>query len=358
MEQVANIYFDLHTSATWKKIYETGQSLLIEDTLEYPNWRIFPATQYIRCWIGVPLIATGSFIGFYSLDKAEPRFFTAEHVRLAETLAAQAAIAIQNARLYEHVQNHAQNLHQAVINRTRELTEMNKRLQELDRLKSKFISDVSHELRTPVANLSLYLDLLEQGDLNRHTHYQAVLRRQVERLSHIIEDILSISRLDLEGGDLLMEAVDLNVVVQQVIEAFVPRLSEGNLSLKTELQAGMPPVRGSREKLSWVVSNLLANAINYTPAGQIEIRTFEEPQEEQVCLHVRDTGMGIALEDRPYIFERFYRGKNTGRSNIPGSGLGLAIVKEIVDLHNGRITVQSEVNKGTTFEIFFPISEN
>lgn len=247
-------------------------------------------------------------------------------------------------------------LEQRVASRTQELQAANEQLQQLDRLKSKFISDVSHELRTPIANFNLYLDLMFKGREERQEHYLHVLQQQTDRLNNLLEDVLSLSRLEMGQHDIQMAPVDLNPVIEQVVTAHRPRAEMDGLMIQVDLQSDLPPVRGERNQLAQVMTNLLSNAINYTPEGLIVVRTRWLEEGHQACLEVSDTGLGIPEADRPYLFDRFYRGQQAGQSTIPGTGLGLAIVKEIVDLHRGEITVESNVGEGTTFSIYLPLA--
>jgi two-component system phosphate regulon sensor histidine kinase PhoR len=235
------------------------------------------------------------------------------------------------------------------------LAEANERLQELDRLKSKFVYDVTHELRTPVTNLKLYLDLWERGHPENREKYITVIREQSNRLEHLISDILSLSRLQKdETQKNSFVPVDLNKLTTKVIETHRPHAEAAELELRFEPDPDLPLVLGKENDLAQVVANLVANAINYTSAGHVHVSIQLDAEREQVCLQVRDTGMGIAQEEFALIFERFYRGERTGQFNIPGTGLGLAIVKEIIDQHNGTIRVQSEVDVGSTFWVWLP----
>ncbi len=240
-----------------------------------------------------------------------------------------------------------------VIDRTRELAAANARLTELDQLKSKFVSDVSHELRTPIANLKLYIDLLEHGKPEKHSHYLTVLRQQIRRVTALVDDILDLSRLERrkEQG-IRYQAVRLNEVVDQVVQAHQPRAEAAGLTLTFAPAPDLPPVYGDANQLAQVVTNLVANALSYTAAGDVRVSTYS--QDNRVCLRVEDSGSGIPAQDLPHIFERFYRGHLVLQNDIPGTGLGLAIVKEIVDLHQGQIEVDSHLGQGTTFQAWLP----
>jgi PAS domain S-box-containing protein len=307
-----------------------------------------------RSSLEVPLVVPGDAIGLLSLDSPELDAFPNELVEIAQEVADQLAIALQNAQLQQQTRHHAEDLERRVAERTRELAEANEQLTELDRLKSKFVSDVSHELRTPIANLKLYIDLLEHGRPDKQAHYVVVLQQQIKRVVNLVDDILDLSRLESRKQQgITFGPVRLNEVVEQVVTAHQPRAEADAVTLAFARGEDLPAVRGDANQLAQVVTNLVANALNYTAKGTVLVETVAG--DDQVGLIVTDTGRGIAAEDLPHIFERFYRGRQLHQTDVPGTGLGLAIVQEIVELHQGRIEVRSEVDQGTTFRIWLSI---
>ncbi|MCI0393846.1 MAG: HAMP domain-containing histidine kinase [Chloroflexi bacterium] len=234
-----------------------------------------------------------------------------------------------------------------------ELAELRDRLQDLDRLKAKFMADISHELRTPVSNLSLYLHLLENGPAEKRERYLAVLKEQITRLVTLLDDTLFLSRLEPDELEVTFERVDLNELVETLLPAYREQAKLADLALAFRPGQALPPVRGQASQLGQVVAQLLENAISYTPAGRVEIQTYLGRPGE-VCLEVADTGDGIAPEDMPYLFERFYRGRNAGQGRIPGTGLGLTVVQAIVNAHGGRIQIQSQAGSGSSFQVSLP----
>lgn len=224
---------------------------------------------------------------------------------------------------------------------------------ELDRLKNQFISDVSHELRTPATNLSLYLELLEHAPEERRSDYIQVLKSQCRLLVKLVEDILDLSRLEMgKSKKIEFTTVNLNQLTEQVIIAHRPVADASQLELLFQPDAELMLILGEQNQLARVVTNLVSNSIRYTSEGGVYVRTYNGHY--QVCLEVRDTGIGIDAEDQKHLYERFYRGKQVRQSKIHGTGLGLAIVKEIVDLHDGSIQVQSLPGKGTIFRVWLP----
>lgn len=326
------------------------------DVQELDGWIWVPGAEHVRSWMGVPLVAEGKMIGALMVDNATTDFFTTEDAQITQALAQHAAQVIEKARLFDDLQRHAERLEERVAERTRDLAAANERLKELDRLKSKFVSDVSHELRTPITNIKLYLHLLARDSAANWPAHLSVLDEESDRLARLIEDILNLSRLDMARDKMELVPVDLNQIVEQAVAAQQPRAEATGLALNFEPAKALPSVWGAPHQLAQVVANLVTNAINYTPDGHVRVRTGLAPEDGKACLEVEDTGMGIDFEDMPHLFERFYRGKRVGSSNIPGTGLGLAIVKEIVDLHRGEIQVESQPDEGTTFKICLPLA--
>ena len=246
-------------------------------------------------------------------------------------------------------------LERRVTERTRELTEANGKLTELDRMKDRFVSNVSHELRTPLANTKLYLQLLERGKPDKRAEYMQTLHREVSHLEGRIEDLLDLSQLEQDKTEVRLAPVDLNALLKQASVVQQPRAETAGLGLTFEPAARPLLARGDLIRLQQVATNLITNAINYTLAGAVHIRSFHCG--DRVGFEVRDSGLGIAPEDLPHVFERFYRGKRASRSSVRGTGLGLNIVKEIVDWHGGQIEVDSQVGCGSSFTVYLPSAD-
>lgn len=313
-----------------------------------------------RSLLCVPLKLKRESIGVIEVMDSEPAHFSDADLALMENLATTATVAVENARLHQQLANHAAELEAHVEQRTQELVAANRQLKELDRLKTKLVEDISHELRTPIANLTLYLDLLERGKPEKREQYMAVLREKTKQLVRLTEDILQVFRLDLFKGDVDFAVLDLNNVVTEVVAVCRQRLEAADLQLVLNLAQRPLPILAEKKQIEQIITNLLLNAINYTPAGSIQIQTALHglrEHEKEVSLAVQDSGLGIALEDQPYIFDRFYRGKNAAQHNLPGTGLGLSIVKDVVTLHNGRVEMTSQPGQGSTFQIWLPLAD-
>lgn len=236
-------------------------------------------------------------------------------------------------------------------------------LKEVDRLKSQFVSDVSHELRTPLTNIRLYLDLLRATeDLDKADRYLETLIRESDRLGHLIEDLLSLSRLEAGATPFHPEAVDLTNLLSALVDDRQSLATHRGLKLELDAEPDLPSAHGDKRLLTQVFTNLLTNAMNYTAEGgriSIRLKRNSTPSADWVMVDVEDTGVGIHPSEQLMIFQRFYRGRASETSDAVGTGLGLAICKEIAELHGGRITVQSEgvPGRGACFTVWLPIQE-
>ncbi len=250
-----------------------------------------PATiSRIRSTIALPLISEESIMGVIHLGLDKVYEFADDEIRTLKAMCNIVANGLQ--RLYV-----MQTLEARVASRTYDLETANERLQELDKLKTKFIADVSHELRTPIANLSIYIDLLQHGNPDKQAHYITVLQQQAARLTDLVEATLGLSRLEIGAPNLELRPVALNQIVEEILLGHQARAEGFGLRITGQFEPDLPPVWGNQTQLSQLVNNLVANAINYNSAGgQIVVATFLH-SEALVCLRVTDDGIGIAEEE-------------------------------------------------------------
>ncbi len=321
-----------------------------DDLTGDPLLAALPLITAERAAACVPLVAQETTIGVLWVAHKTP--LGDSDLRLLSAIADMTAAGLQRAALLEQSLRNTADLEAVVAERTRELIEANQRLQELDKLKSKFVSDVSHELRTPVTNVGLYLQLMELKP-EKSDHYLKVLREQARRLEMLVTEVLDISRLD-NTQELAMAPVNLDEVLATVTTAQEPRAEDRGVTLHFQPSTEAPWVLGDQRRLEQVITNLLANAVNYTPAGCVTVRSGPGAAQGTIQFEVEDSGIGIYPEDIPHLFERFYRGRRDQVSDVPGTGLGLVIVKELVDRHGGSISVHSSVGVGTTFTVTLP----
>jgi len=229
---------------------------------------------------------------------------------------------------------------------------------EADRAKSEFVSTVSHELRTPMTAIKGYTDLLHGGAVGPinedQKRFLGVIRNNADRLTALINDLLDISRVDTGRVRFEPKLMQIGEVISDVVNGLAVQADAKHQTLTYEAVGGLSDVMGDRDRLNQVLTNLVGNAIHYTPeGGEIEVRAY--PVERAVRVDVRDTGIGVAPEDMGRIFERFYRADHPVVMEAPGTGLGLSIVKMFVEMHGGRVWVESEVGKGSTFTFILPV---
>jgi signal transduction histidine kinase len=225
-----------------------------------------------------------------------------------------------------------------------------------DRLRE-FVADVSHELRTPIAALRLYTELQRDGDVDEPTRREFLERstEQIARLEWLSTNLLDLSRIDAGIFPLDMRTGDLRDPVQAVVQALSEVAIERGISLDSTVPGEPVEAHFDRERVIQLLTNLIGNSLKFTPGGGAVTVTLEAGGPEvPVRIEVRDTGPGIPPDELPHIFERFYRGTNTGDARASGSGLGLAIVRSIVEMHGGSVDVTSSVGEGTAFRITLP----
>ncbi len=304
-----------------------------------------PEGSPIRSWIGVPMIAGERVVGMITLDKRDPNFYKEEHARMAMAFAAQAAVAIENARLYE------------------ELRSANEELKEALRLREELVQNVSHELRTPLALIRGYAELLLAGTLGRLTPGQEralqVMVRRSQDLSSMVDDLLMLKTPIARSIE--REMVDLKALVGEAVEEMQVRGKETGVSFVKKFTEQPVLIRGNSKYLRRVVNNLLDNAIKFSPDGgvvEVVIQVTSVGGEEEALLIVRDRGVGIPPEKLKRVFERFYQVDGSTTRRFGGAGIGLALVKEIVAAHGGRVWAESEgiPGKGSTFYVALPMA--
>lgn len=334
-------------------VFTTGQPLVSAD-FTHESYALPEVSQFLkssgsRAGVYVPLRSGNETIGVLCVDTPQTRVFDTNEVRLLTAIAEIAGSAIHRATVME-------TLEQRVRERTIELTQANEQLQELDRLKDEFVTNVNHELRTPLTNITMYLDLLHARGAQFLDRYLPVLRRESKRLTQLIEDMLTLSRLEQGQVSFNPEPQILDSLLTEVIQTYEARIRSKSLTIEHEPNPQIPPILVDRAQMIQVFTNLVGNAVAYTPeSGRIECHLFwAKDSMRYVELVLRNSGSTVPPEELPHLFERFYRGKTGRDSGEPGTGLGLAICQEIVARHGGHITGESDEVKGTTFHVTLP----
>ena len=315
---------------------------------EFPHSKPRQAISGVRTLLTTPLLPKGRPFGAIVIRREEVRPFSAEQIELLRTFADQAVIAIENVRLFQEIQQ-----------KGRQLETANERLKELDHLKSDFVSNVSHELRTPLTAIKGAVDLLLRevpGPLNENqTHYLSRVRSNTQHLAGLINDLLDLSKI--EEGKIQLDAgrVSLGGLVHEVMETVKPMAAEKSVLLEVDVPEPSVLVWADRDKVTQVLMNLIGNAIKFTPPdGRIGVSTAND-RGGWVRVSICDAGPGIPATEQQKIFEKFYQVTQDGGPKPKGTGLGLAISKSIVELHGGKIWVESEEGRGSTFSFTLPL---
>jgi len=292
-----------------------------------------------RAVLVMPLLRPDRIVGALVVRRKKPGEFPKGIVDLLDTFAVQSVVAIQNARLF------------------REIEEKGRELEVASRHKSQFLANMSHELRTPLNAILGYTELILDsiyGEMPAKAH--AVLERvQVNgrHLLGLINDVLDLSKI--EAGQLTLSLSDYSLgdVVHGVVAAVEPLAAEKRLAFRAEVAPDLPPARGDERRLSQVLLNLVGNAIKFTDKGEVKIAASVANGSFTVA--VCDTGPGIAASDQAKIFEEFQQADNSSTRQKGGTGLGLAIAKRIIEMHGGRLWVESSLGQGSTFSFTLPV---
>jgi len=237
-----------------------------------------------------------------------------------------------------------------------ELQQKMENLRRMDRMRTDFVANVSHELKTPLTLIRGYIETLEDramDDRKTAAKFISIIKEHADRLGNIVNDLLSLSELELSDDSVHKTEFDLKELIDEISLGFGRVLAEKKQTLTVSSQEGDLRIRADYDKIEQVFVNLIDNAIKYTKeSGCIELSLVE--QDRAVCINVQDNGIGIPKEHRDRVFERFYRVDKARSRDLGGTGLGLSIAKHIVLAHNGKITIESELNKGTEISVTLP----
>ncbi len=246
-----------------------------------------------------------------------------------------------------------------------ELERANQELRKIDEMKSEFVSVASHELRTPLAAIKNAVQLMLQGrtgEINENqTKFLSMAERNINRLTSILNSLLDLSRIESGKIEMKFEELDLRGSIEFILSSLKPQAEGRSIRLNMEIPEKLPSIYGDREKVEQILTNLVGNAIKFTPEeGEISVsaKPFEnEGNMDMMAISVRDSGIGIPEDQLDRIFEKFHQVEDSLRRSIAGTGLGLAITKGLVEAHHGRIWAESEIGKGSTFTFTLPMSK-
>jgi len=292
-----------------------------------------------RAVVAVPLIREDHLIGALTMNRKTPGEFPAETIELLQTFATQSALAIQNARLF------------------RELAHKSRQLEVASQHKSEFLANMSHELRTPLNAVIGFSEVLSErmfGDLNeKQDEYLKDIHASGQHLLSLINDILDLSKIEAGKMDLELSDFDLPMTIDNALMLIRERAGRRNIALHRTVDERLGHVQADERKIRQVLLNLLSNAIKFTPEGG-RIDVGAKPVNGSIEISVSDTGVGIAPEDQEAVFEEF-RQVGTADKKVEGTGLGLALSRKFIELHGGKIWVESQVGEGSTFTFTVPV---
>jgi len=324
----------------------TGRTLLEGKTVHIPDVLADPeynspvlSVGTNRTVLGVPLMREEIPVGVLVVTRSIVQPFSFKEIELVETFASQAVIAIENVRLFDEIQDKS------------------RQLAEASQHKSQFLANMSHELRTPLNAILGYTELIADGIYGvPPDKMQAVLKRVESNGKHLlglINAVLDLSKI--EAGQLTLDLADYSLggVTQTVYSAVEALAIDKKLAFKAEVAPDLPRGHGDERRLAQVLLNLVGNAIKFTDAGEVVITATTGNGSFNVS--VRDTGPGISAADQAKLFQEFQQADNSLTRKKGGTGLGLAISKRIIEMHGGRIWVESVVGQGSTFSLTLPV---
>jgi signal transduction histidine kinase/CheY-like chemotaxis protein len=317
--------------------------------------------------IYLPLIASDKVLGIITIQSFEKHAYTEHHLNVIQSLASYTSVALDNANAYRQL-----NEHEAEIRRLFEEAQQARAIaEEADAAKSAFLSTVSHELRTPLTSVLGFAKIIKKrledrifplvpqddkkvvATIQQVEDNLKVVVSEGERLTKLIDDVLDLAKIEAGKLEWHMENVTIEEIIDRATAATSSLFEQKGLRLEKVIAPGLPTVTGDQDRLIQVVINLISNAVKFTDAGTITCKA--ERRGGQIVVSVSDTGVGIAPADQPKVFERFKQVGDTLTDKPKGTGLGLPICKEIVEHHGGRVWVESELGKGSTFSFSLPV---
>ncbi len=324
------------------RVIRTGKAEFVQDVTADADYYV--DVQDTCSEMVVPLIAHEKIIGILNLETSRPSGFKIEQFEFVKLLAGRIATAIENAQLYTTLQA-----------KLEELQKLYHQVKNLEQMKTDMIRIASHDLRNPLANIRGYLDLLQiDRDLMTEDHvmYVNMMVAQAIRMEQIIKDILSLERYQAEA---VFEPIDMRLLVLATVADYEDQADQKSLTITLDVPSTPIEIEGDQAQLREAISNLIVNAIKYTPAeGQIHISL--QTQADRLIFKVKDTGYGIPEDKQAKLFSPFFRAKSEETAEIEGTGLGLHLVKNIIQRHHGQVFFESVYTQGSTFGFEIPLN--
>ncbi len=378
--RVGNLHVPVQKDDVFDQMATQRRPLILADVSQNPHWQQVEWLPINHSWLGVPLIAKNHVVGMISLTRQEVAAFSSDDATLAAAFAGQAAIALENARLYAQIVRFNAKLETMVGERTASLQKAYEQLEILDQKKSDFIQVVSHELRTPLTLIQGYGQILLRdprfGDDEAFLARASGIVTGALRMHEIINSMLDMIKLDNRTWKLEFQQISLPLLLESFRQSLALPLEERGQTMTIDVPLTLPNIEADYDALTKLFDHLLVNAIKYTPDGgcievtgqmfQPEAGVANDPMVEII---IRDTGIGVAPEAQELIFTKFYTVGNvakhsTGKTKFKGGGpgLGLAIAKGIVEAHGGRIWVESRgydevACPGSQFHVLLPVKQ-
>jgi len=362
---VKNNFLTTYLEKNQKPVVYEELSLIIKDTYQGEDKERLEELRNnmkkIEAALCLPLLMENKIIGMIVLgSKISGEPYSTQDINLLTALANQASISLQNAKLYDQVHDLSENLQEKVDEQIQELRKAYEELKKLDQAKSEFISIASHQLRTPLTTIKGYISMILEksyGQMSRKIKKPLEnINVSNERLIKLVNDLLSVSRIEAGKIELDLAKVSIEKTIAEVIDELAIIAEKKKIYLKfKKAKKPLPEITADKDKIRQVIINLIDNAIRYTNQGGITVTCRTEKAKYRI--EITDTGEGMTKEEISKLFESFSRGKAGPRFWTEGAGLGLYIAKKFVEMHQGKIWVESAgKNKGSTFYIELPIN--
>ncbi|MCA9933221.1 MAG: GAF domain-containing protein [Ardenticatenaceae bacterium] len=332
---------DVEAESIVARAARTYEVIVENDVQKVVDFLPHPLLPNTRAEMAVPMTVGNKLVGILDLQASQAGHFAEEDIKIQRTLASQIAVAVENAKLYA------------------EQVETADKLRQVDQLKSEFLASMSHELRTPLNSIIGFADVLLEGldgDLNERMEQDVqLIRSSGDHLRSLIGDILDMSKIEAGRMELRYEMVDMHTLAQDVLATAAPLAQEKNLALVSEISDSVEAIEADRTRIRQILWNITGNAIKFTEQGSVTLSM--DVGDNDLVVSIRDTGIGIRPEDVPIVFEQFRQIDGSLNRRAGGTGLGMPITKKLVELHGGKIWVESVQGEGTTFWFTIPLTQ-